>query len=112
MAEKRARKAEEEAKEARANEAIRRKTTKDMNAIKEELKAKEAIRDAEKKRQGFISFQTLTLSNYCFVTQPTTHQKKSMTLRPKQPSRLRLKLTNVKEQKKPRAKRPFARVDP
>ncbi|KAI0690973.1 ubiquitin-related domain-containing protein [Cytidiella melzeri] len=51
MAEKRAVKAKEEAKEQKANDAIRRKSGKDMNAIREELKVKEAIKEAEAKRR-------------------------------------------------------------
>ena len=69
MGEKRARKAAEDAKEAKANEAIRRKggkvreivllqrlcitrCYKEMGNIKEEMKAKEAIKAAEQARKG------------------------------------------------------------
>ncbi|KAI6116766.1 ubiquitin-related domain-containing protein [Pisolithus croceorrhizus] len=48
---KRTVKAQEEAKEAKANEAIKRKQGKDLNKIKEELKAKEMIKEAEQKRK-------------------------------------------------------------
>ncbi|KAI0343360.1 hypothetical protein BDW22DRAFT_1356997 [Trametopsis cervina] len=51
MAAKRAAKAKEEAKEFKANEAIRRKTGKDMNEYREELKVKQALKDAEAKRK-------------------------------------------------------------
>lgn len=51
LAAKRAVKAQEEAKEAKANEAIKRKQGKDLNKIKEELKAKEMIKEAEQKRK-------------------------------------------------------------
>ncbi|KAI0730979.1 ubiquitin-related domain-containing protein [Earliella scabrosa] len=51
MAAKRAVKAKEDAKENLANEAIRRKAGRDMNAIREEMKQKELIKEAEKKRQ-------------------------------------------------------------
>jgi len=54
MAAKRAAKAKEEAQEAKANEAIRRKSGKDMGQIREELKAKEAIKEAEAKRKEKI----------------------------------------------------------
>ncbi|EEB89658.1 hypothetical protein MPER_12222 [Moniliophthora perniciosa FA553] len=54
MAEKRARKTVEEAAENKANEALRRKAGKDMNKIKEELQAKEAIKEAEQKRREKI----------------------------------------------------------
>ncbi|KAK7062536.1 hypothetical protein VNI00_000024 [Paramarasmius palmivorus] len=54
MAEKRARKAVVEAEENKANEALRRKAGKDMNKIKEELQAKEAIKEAEQKRREKI----------------------------------------------------------
>ncbi|KAI6013577.1 ubiquitin-related domain-containing protein [Pisolithus marmoratus] len=43
--------AQEEAKAAKANEAIKRKQGKDLNKIKEELKAKEMIKEAEQKRK-------------------------------------------------------------
>ncbi|THG96071.1 hypothetical protein EW026_g5690 [Hermanssonia centrifuga] len=55
MAAKRAVKAKEEAKEHKANEAIRRKSgkcdPKDINEIREELKQKEIIKEAEAKRR-------------------------------------------------------------
>ncbi|KAF9026289.1 hypothetical protein BDZ89DRAFT_1067640 [Hymenopellis radicata] len=54
MAEKRARKAVEEVEDNKANEKIRRKTNKDMNSIKEELRQKEAIKEAEQKRRDKI----------------------------------------------------------
>ncbi|KAH7921179.1 hypothetical protein BV22DRAFT_1107326 [Leucogyrophana mollusca] len=54
MAAKRAVKAQEEAKEQKANEAIRRKQGKDMNKIKEDLKAKEIVKEAEQKRRDKI----------------------------------------------------------
>ncbi|KAJ3532075.1 hypothetical protein NM688_g7477 [Phlebia brevispora] len=52
MAVKRAAKAKEDEKEARANEAIRRKSGKDINEIREELKQKEILKEAEAKRRG------------------------------------------------------------
>ncbi|KAI0641992.1 ubiquitin-related domain-containing protein [Trametes meyenii] len=51
MTAKRAVKAKEDAKENLANEAIRRKAGRDMNAIREEMKQKELIKEAEKKRK-------------------------------------------------------------
>ncbi|KAI0675571.1 ubiquitin-related domain-containing protein [Trametes maxima] len=51
MVAKRAVKAKEDAKENLANEAIRRKAGRDMNAIREEMKHKELIKEAEKKRK-------------------------------------------------------------
>jgi len=51
MGEKRARKAAEDAKEEAANLAIRRKAGKDMGQIKEDLAAKQAIKEAEAKRR-------------------------------------------------------------
>ncbi|KXN86190.1 UBX domain-containing protein 1 [Leucoagaricus sp. SymC.cos] len=54
MAAKRALKVEEDAKEAKANEAIRRKAGKDMNQIREELKLKEAQKEAEAKKREKI----------------------------------------------------------
>ncbi|EKM50568.1 uncharacterized protein PHACADRAFT_263919 [Phanerochaete carnosa HHB-10118-sp] len=51
MAEKRAAKAKEEQKEQRANEAIRRKSGKDVNELREELKQKEILKEAEAKRR-------------------------------------------------------------
>ena len=52
LAEKRAAKSAKEAEENKANEAIRRKAGKDMNKLKEEMKAKEAIKAAEQARKG------------------------------------------------------------
>ncbi|KAF8166638.1 DNA-binding protein [Mycena galopus ATCC 62051] len=54
MAEKRANKAIEEAKEAKVNETIRRKTGKDMGAIKEEMEKRQALKDAEQKKKDKI----------------------------------------------------------
>ncbi|KAI0664489.1 ubiquitin-related domain-containing protein [Cubamyces menziesii] len=51
LAAKRAAKAKEEAKESLANEAIRRKAGKDTNQIREEMKQKELIKEAEKKQK-------------------------------------------------------------
>ncbi|GBE86671.1 Uncharacterized protein SCP_0905510 [Sparassis crispa] len=51
MAEKRAVKAKEEAQENLANEAIRRKSGKDINELREEIKHKELIKEAESKRR-------------------------------------------------------------
>ncbi|KAF8547778.1 hypothetical protein OG21DRAFT_1424215 [Imleria badia] len=51
MAAKRSVKAEEEAKEAKENEKIRRKQNKDMNKVKEDLKAKEIVKEAEQRRR-------------------------------------------------------------
>ncbi|KAI0714153.1 ubiquitin-related domain-containing protein [Cerioporus squamosus] len=57
MAAKKAAKAKEEAKESIANEAIRRKAGKDMNAIREEMKQKELLKEAEKKRREKLEDQ-------------------------------------------------------
>jgi len=54
LAAKRATKSVEEAKENKANEAIRRKAGKDVGQLKEDMKAKEAIKAAEKARQDKI----------------------------------------------------------
>ncbi|KAM5531485.1 hypothetical protein V8D89_014875 [Ganoderma adspersum] len=54
MAVKRAAKAKEDAKESIANEAIRRKAGKDMNSIREEMKQKELLKEAEAKRREKI----------------------------------------------------------
>jgi len=54
MAEKRANKAVEEAKESKANETLRRKTGKDMGAIKEEMEKRQALKDAEQKKKDKI----------------------------------------------------------
>ncbi|KAK7686344.1 hypothetical protein QCA50_010568 [Cerrena zonata] len=51
MAAKREVKAKQEAKEAQANEAIRRKAGRDVNAAREELKHKEILKEAEAKRR-------------------------------------------------------------
>ncbi|KAF8720831.1 hypothetical protein AX14_010685 [Amanita brunnescens Koide BX004] len=51
MAQKKVQKAEEDAKENKANEALRRKAGKDMNKIKEELKVKQAMQEAEAKKR-------------------------------------------------------------
>ncbi|KZT69290.1 hypothetical protein DAEQUDRAFT_726872 [Daedalea quercina L-15889] len=51
MAAKRAAKAKEDAKEHLANEAIRRKGGRDLNEIREELKAKEVKKDLEAKKR-------------------------------------------------------------
>lgn len=52
MAIKRAKKAEEEARENKVNEAIRRKAGKDLVQIKEDLKLKQAMQEAEQKKRG------------------------------------------------------------
>lgn len=54
MAVKRASKAEQDAIEAKANEAIKRKQGKDLNKIKEDLKAKEIVKEAEQRRRDKI----------------------------------------------------------
>ncbi|KAG5653611.1 hypothetical protein H0H81_011983 [Sphagnurus paluster] len=54
MAQKRALKAIEDAKEQKATEALRRKAGKDMNQIKEELKVKQALQEAEQKKRDKI----------------------------------------------------------
>ncbi|KAF8902365.1 ubiquitin-related domain-containing protein [Gymnopilus junonius] len=54
MSEKRAKKAVEEAKEFKANEAIRRKAGKDLGKIKEDLKIKEAEKEAAAKKREKI----------------------------------------------------------
>jgi len=55
MAVKRASKAEQDAIEAKANEAIKRKQGKDLNKIKEDLKAKEIVKEAEQRRRDKIA---------------------------------------------------------
>ncbi|RPD58953.1 hypothetical protein L226DRAFT_536479 [Lentinus tigrinus ALCF2SS1-7] len=57
MAAKKAAKAKEDAKDNLANEAIRRKAGRDMNAIREEMKQKELLKEAEKKRREKIEDQ-------------------------------------------------------
>ncbi|THH22129.1 hypothetical protein EUX98_g8246 [Antrodiella citrinella] len=57
MAEKRAVKQKETAKEDKANEAIRRKAGRDMNDLREELKHKELIKEAENKRREKVEDQ-------------------------------------------------------
>jgi HD-like signal output (HDOD) protein len=52
LAEKRAVKSAKEAEENKANEAIRRKAGKDVTKLKEDMKAKEAIKAAEQARKG------------------------------------------------------------
>ncbi|KAJ3717744.1 ubiquitin-related domain-containing protein [Lentinula raphanica] len=52
MAEKRSRKAVEDAAEQKANEQLRRKAGKDMHKVREELQAKEAIKEAQQKKRG------------------------------------------------------------
>jgi len=54
MAEKRAEKAVEEARENKVNETLRRKAGKDMNKIKEDLRLKEALKEAEAKKREKI----------------------------------------------------------
>ncbi|CAL1714413.1 unnamed protein product [Somion occarium] len=51
MAAKRAAKAKVEAKEQQANEAIRRRAGRDLNVLREELQAKEVLKEAEAKRK-------------------------------------------------------------
>ncbi|KAJ8587567.1 hypothetical protein M405DRAFT_852840 [Rhizopogon salebrosus TDB-379] len=51
IAAKRGVKAQQDAKEARANEAIRRKSGKDVGKLKEEMQAKELVKQAEQKRR-------------------------------------------------------------
>ncbi|KAG1863525.1 ubiquitin-related domain-containing protein [Suillus subalutaceus] len=51
IAAKRSVKTQQEAAEARANEAIRRKTGKDVGKLKDELMAKELVKEAEQKRR-------------------------------------------------------------
>ncbi|KAG9102521.1 hypothetical protein FRC06_001897 [Ceratobasidium sp. 370] len=54
MQEKRAAKAAEDAKEAKANELIRRKGGQDMSEIKEQLRLKEAEKEARQRKQDKI----------------------------------------------------------
>ena len=44
----------EEAKEAKANEQIRRKSGKEMDKVKEELKIKQVLQEAEQKKRGAL----------------------------------------------------------
>lgn len=53
----------EDEKTQRANEAIRRKAGQDMGRVREDMAAKEAQRDAERKRRGewlWASLQRVT----------------------------------------------------
>lgn len=52
LAEKRAAKSKQDSIDAKANEAIRRKGGKDIGQLKEDMKAKEAIKAAEQARKG------------------------------------------------------------
>lgn len=52
MAEKRAKKSAVDEEERKANEALRRKAGKDTGKIREELRAKEAMKEAEQRRKG------------------------------------------------------------
>ena len=61
MAEKRARKAEEDAKEHVTNEVIRRKQGKEMTKFKEDQKLKEANKEAEQRKRGNKSLLHLTI---------------------------------------------------
>lgn len=66
MEEKRAAKAAEEAKEARANELIRRKGGQDIGQIKEDLQLKEAEKEARQRKQGVllpIAIKTMIILN-------------------------------------------------
>ncbi|KAF8484181.1 ubiquitin-related domain-containing protein [Gautieria morchelliformis] len=54
MAQKRAAKQAQEVLDNKANEAIKRKAAKDMGAIKEDLKAKEAIKEAAQRKKDKI----------------------------------------------------------
>ncbi|KAJ7777421.1 ubiquitin-related domain-containing protein [Mycena metata] len=54
MTEKRERKAIEDAKEAKISETIRRKSGKDMGAIKEDMEKRQALKDAEQKKKDKI----------------------------------------------------------
>ncbi|KAE9392890.1 hypothetical protein BT96DRAFT_979173 [Gymnopus androsaceus JB14] len=54
MDEKRARKAIDDAAEQKANESLRRKAGKDMAKVKEDLQAKEAIKEAQQKKRDKI----------------------------------------------------------
>ncbi|KAI9570862.1 ubiquitin-related domain-containing protein [Boletus coccyginus] len=54
MAGKRAVKAEQDIKEAKENEKLRRKQGKDTNKLKEEIKAKEIVKEAEQRRRDKI----------------------------------------------------------
>ena len=89
MAEKRAKKAAEEAKEAKANEQIRRKSgkvlafrlrlltealnfflggfSKDIGKLRDELKTKESLKEMEKKKQGIRHMSRL---NSLRLTEP------------------------------------------
>ncbi|KAI0058877.1 hypothetical protein BV25DRAFT_1829626 [Artomyces pyxidatus] len=51
MAEKRSKKSVEDAKEAKANEALRRKAGKDIGKAQEELKTKQILKDLEAKKR-------------------------------------------------------------
>ncbi|KAJ3881561.1 ubiquitin-related domain-containing protein [Lentinula edodes] len=54
MAEKRSRKTIEEAAEQKANEQLRRKAGKDLHKVREDLQAKEAIKEAQQKKRDKI----------------------------------------------------------
>ncbi|KIK57105.1 hypothetical protein GYMLUDRAFT_204361 [Collybiopsis luxurians FD-317 M1] len=55
MAEKRSRQSIQDAADAKANENLRRKAGKDLHKIKEELQAKEALKEAAQKKQDKIN---------------------------------------------------------
>jgi hypothetical protein len=77
-----------------------------MNKVKEELKAKEIIKEAEQRRQGNVPLSCLTRHR------PITRvQTRSTTRKPKQPSKPRSKQTRKPAPKKLHAKRRSERAD-
>jgi hypothetical protein len=85
--------------------------SQDINKLKEEMKVKEVIKEAEAKRRG-INFcflrQVHFLEIYFFAISKT--KKNLRTPKPVRPSKPRSKLTERPGLKRPREKRRFGRV--
>lgn len=62
LAEKRAAQSKVDAKENKANEALRRKAGQDAGRAKEDLQAKEILRDVERKKKGMSPLSRLNES--------------------------------------------------
>jgi len=138
MAEKRATKAAEEAKEAKANELIRRKAgqvrtvnlfpffhantvraralsiAQEAVGIKEDMKNKQILKDLEAKRRGSSSHHPLPHPSHQVATRSYIQpfQKRRTTSGPAPPSRPRSKPTSASARKKRRRKRRSVRVLP
>lgn len=118
MAEKRSKKAEEEAKEHKANEVLRRKAgkvwsstsyctiltfhIKDMAKMKEDLQLKEALKEAEAKKRGN---GTVSLQSSQILLTAMGYQKKLKMRERRQPSKHKSKLIKKQGSKKPQRKR-------